>query len=84
MFYYYLYTRVKLIIKIKVMKNYLVLSIVDIDDSFEVNDLDELIKDMYSQELASNSFETVKKWFFNNYNVYESESEIKLLKLEDS
>jgi hypothetical protein len=66
------------------MKNYLVLSIVDIDDSFEVNDLDELIKDMYSQELASNSFETVKKWFFNNYNVYESESEIKLLKLEDS
>ena len=84
MFYYYLYTRVKLIIKIKVMKNYLVLSIVDIDDSFEVNDLDELIKDMYSQELVSNSFETVKKWFFNNYNVYESESEIKLLKLEDS
>jgi hypothetical protein len=66
------------------MKNYLVLSIVDIDDSFEVNDLDELIKDMYSQELASNSFETIKKWFFNNYNVYESESEIKLLKLEDS
>ena len=84
MFYYYLYTRVKLIIKIKVMKNYLVLSIVDIDDTFEVNDLDELIKDMYSQELVSNSFETVKKWFFNNYNVYESESEIKLLKLEDS
>jgi hypothetical protein len=66
------------------MKNYLVLSIVDIDDSFEVNDLDELIKDMYSQELVSNSFETVKKWFFDNYNVYESESEIKLLKLEDS
>ena len=59
------------------MKNYLVLSIVDIDDSFEVNDLDELIKDMYSQELVSNSFEVVKEWFFENYNVYESESEIK-------
>ena len=65
------------------MKNYLVLSIVDIDDSFEVNDLNELIKDMYSQELIDNSFETVKKWFFNNYNVYESESKIKLLKLQD-
>ncbi len=66
------------------MKNYLVISIEDINDNFEVNDLNELISEMYSQELVSNSFETVKKWFFNNYNVYESESEIKLLKLEDS
>jgi hypothetical protein len=66
------------------MKNYLVISIEDVNDTFEVNDLDELIKDMYSQELFDGSFETVKKWFFNNYNVYESESEIKLLKLEDS
>jgi hypothetical protein len=38
---------------------------------------------MYSQELISNSFEVVKKWFSENYNVYESESEIKMLKLED-
>ena len=55
------------------MKNYLVISIEDINDNFEVNDLDELIKDMYSQELFDGSFETVKKWFFNNYHVYESE-----------
>jgi hypothetical protein len=66
------------------MKNYLVISIEDVTDNFFVTNLDELISEMYSQELFDNSFETVKKWFFNNYHVYESESEIKLLKLEDS
>jgi hypothetical protein len=65
------------------MKNYLVISIEDVTDNFFVTNLDELISEMYSQELFNGSFETVKKWFFNNYHVYESESEIKLLKLED-
>jgi hypothetical protein len=66
------------------MKNYLVVSIEDGNDNFFVDNLVELISEMYSQELVSNSFEVVKEWFFENYNVYESESEIKLLKLEDS
>jgi hypothetical protein len=66
------------------MKNYLVVSIEDGNDNFFVDNLNELISEMYSQELVSNSFEVVKEWFFENYNVYKSESEIKLLKLEDS
>ena len=65
------------------MKNYLVISIEDSNDNFFVNNLNELISEMYEQELFSNSFEVVKKWFFENYNVYESESEIKMLNLED-
>jgi hypothetical protein len=65
------------------MKKYLVVSIEDGNDNFFVDDLVELISEMYSQELISNSFEVVKKWFSENYNVYESESEIKMLKLED-
>ena len=65
------------------MKNYLVISSEDVTDNFFVTNLDELISEMYSQELFNNSFEIVKKWFFNNYQVYESESEIKLLNLED-
>jgi len=59
------------------MKKYLVINIEDGNDNFLVDNLVELISEMYSQELASNSFEVVKEWFFENYNVYESESEIK-------
>jgi hypothetical protein len=59
------------------MKNYLVINIEDGNDNFFVDNLVELISEMYSQELVSNSFEVVKEWFFENYNVYESESEIK-------
>ena len=65
------------------MKTYLVINIKDGTDYFLVNNLNELISEMYSQELVSNSFEVVKEWFFENYNVYESESEIKMLNLED-
>jgi len=65
------------------MKKYLVVSIEDGNDNFFVDNLVELINEMYSQELVNNSFEVVKKWFFENYNVYESESEIKMLKSED-
>ena len=59
------------------MKNYLVVSIEDGNDNFFVDNLNELISEMYEQELVSNSFEVVKEWFFKNYNVYESEREIK-------
>jgi hypothetical protein len=59
------------------MKKYLVINIEDGNDNFLVDNLVELISEMYSQELVSNSFEVVKEWFFENYNVYESESEIK-------
>lgn len=65
------------------MKNYLVISIEDSNDNFFVDNLNELISEMYEQELFSNSFEVVKKWFFENYTVYESESKIKMLNLED-
>jgi hypothetical protein len=59
------------------MKNYLVINIEDGNDNFFVDNLVELISEMYLQELVSNSFEVVREWFFKNYNVYESESEIK-------
>jgi len=59
------------------MKKYLVINIEDGNDNFFVDNLVELISEMYSQELVSNSFEVVREWFFENYNVYESESEIK-------
>jgi hypothetical protein len=41
-----------------------------------VEDLNELISEMYSQELINNEFEVVKEWFFENYKVFVSESEI--------
>jgi hypothetical protein len=31
---------------------------------------------MYEQELFDNEFEVVKGWFFNNYKVFVSESDI--------
>ena len=47
-------------------------------DYFIVNDLNELISEMYEADLMNgDSFETVKGYFFNNYIVFESDSEIK-------
>ena len=58
------------------MKNYLVVSIEDANDFYLVSDLDELIKEMYSQELFDNEFEVVKGWFFGNFKVFVSDSDI--------
>ena len=47
-------------------------------DYFIVNDLNELISEMYEVNLLEGeSFETVKGYFFDNYIVFESDSEIK-------
>ena len=54
------------------MKNYLVIDINDGNDFYLVNDLTELINEMYSQELFDNEFEVVKGWFFDNYKVFVS------------
>ena len=54
------------------MKNYLVISIEDGNDFYLVDDLIELISEMYSQELFNNEFEVVKGWFFDNYKVFVS------------
>ena len=58
------------------MKNYLVVSIEDANDFYLVSDLDELISEMYSQELFDNEFEVVKGWFFGNFKVFVSDSDI--------
>jgi hypothetical protein len=58
------------------MKKYLVINIEDGNDNFLVDDLTELIVKMYEQELFDNEFEVVKGWFFNNYKVFVSESDI--------
>ena len=62
--------------KINNMKKYLVIDVEDGHDNFIVEDLNELISEMYSQELINNEFEVVKEWFFENYKVFVSESEI--------
>jgi len=56
--------------------NYLVVGIDDGNDFYLVNDVNELINEMYSQELFDNDFETVKGWFFDNYKVFVSKSDI--------
>jgi hypothetical protein len=58
------------------MKNYLVVSIEDVNDFYLVDDLTELIKEMYSQELFDNEFEVVKEWFYENFKVFVSNSVI--------
>jgi hypothetical protein len=59
-----------------VMKKYLVIRIDDGNDNYLVDNLNELIVEMYEQELFDNEFEVVKGWFFNNYKVFVSGSEI--------
>jgi hypothetical protein len=60
------------------MKNFIVVSKEDSSDYFIVNDLNELINEMYEVDLMNgNSFETVKGYFFDNCYVFESNSEIK-------
>ena len=54
------------------MKNYLVINIEDGNEFYLVDDLTELISEMYSQELFDNEFEVVKGWFFDNYKVFVS------------
>jgi hypothetical protein len=58
------------------MKKYLVISIEDGNDFYLVDDLTELISEMYIQELFDNEFEVVKGWFFENFKVFVSGSDI--------
>ena len=58
------------------MKNYLIVMIEDVNDYFVVNDLKALITEMYEPDLEDNSFEVVEEWFYQNYKVFVSESEI--------
>jgi len=59
--------------KIKDMNKYLVVNLKDANDFFLVDDLEKLIREMYSQELYEEwekHFETVEGWFFENYKVF--------------
>ena len=56
---------------------YLVISSEDIYDFYIVDDLNDLIIDIYDCELENNSFDVVKGWFFENYKVFVSDSNIK-------
>jgi hypothetical protein len=58
------------------MKNYLVVNIDDVNDFYLVNDVNELIKEMYECELFEKEFEEVKRMFFECFKVFNSESEI--------
>lgn len=59
------------------MKNFVVISTESCYDYFIVNDLNELINEMYEVDLMNgDSFDTVKGYFFDNYIVFESGSEI--------
>ena len=58
------------------MKTYLVVDIERAYEFYTVNDLNELITDMYSCELVDNSFDVVKGWFFENYKVFVSDNNI--------
>jgi hypothetical protein len=58
------------------MKNYLVVSVDDVNDFYLVNDLNELIKEMYECELFEKEFEEVERMFFECFKVFNSESEI--------
>ena len=60
------------------MKNFVVVSTESCYDYFIVDNLNELINEIYEVDLMNgDSFETVKGYFFDNYIVFESESEIK-------
>ena len=59
-----------------VMK-YLVVSFEDVYDFYITDDLNDLIIDIYDCELENNSFDVVKGWFFENYKVFVSDSNIK-------
>lgn len=59
------------------MKNFVVISKEDSSDYFIVSDLNELINEMFEVDLLNgDSFDTVKGYFFDNFIVFESESEI--------
>ena len=55
---------------------YLVISSEDVNDFYIDDDLDALITDIYDCELENNSFDVVKGWFFQNYKVFVSDSNI--------
>ena len=58
------------------MKNYLVISVDDVNDFYLVSDLNQLIKEMYECELFEKEFEEVERMFFECFKVFTSESEI--------
>jgi hypothetical protein len=65
----------------KVMKKYLVVNSEDGNDFYIVDDLKELIEEMYEFELVQNeeSFESVSEKFYSFYQVFEINGEIKAL-----
>ena len=59
-------------------KHFLVVNIGDGCDYYMTNDLNEIIREMYEPDLDNGEdFETVKGWFYDNFVVFESDSEIK-------
>ena len=56
---------------------YLVVCSEDVNDFYIVDDLNDLITDIYDCELENNSFDVVKVWFFEYYKVFVSDGDIK-------
>ena len=67
--------------KYKVMKKYLVVSSENGNDFYIVNDLKELIEEMYEFELVQNgeTFESVSEKLYRFYQVFEIDGTIKEL-----
>ena len=61
------------------MKKYLVVAFENADDSYIVEDLNGLIKEMYEHELNYEPFSAVHKKFFSYHKVFEIEGTIKEL-----
>jgi hypothetical protein len=54
------------------MKKYLVVNIEDVNDFYIVDDLNSLIEEIYECELVS----VVEEWFFDDFKVFVSGSDI--------
>ncbi len=61
------------------MKKYLVISFDDVNDSYIVEDLNVLIKEIYEDDLNYISIEDISRKFFSYHKVFEIKGEIKEL-----
>jgi hypothetical protein len=61
------------------MKQFIIIDLNDPHYSYIVNDLEELIKEMYEPELERELFEDVSKKFYSSHKVFEINGEIKEL-----
>jgi hypothetical protein len=57
-------------------KQYLVIDLFDTPNHYIVDDLDDLISEMYECELETNSLEQINEWFNQNHKVFKVEGTV--------